>query len=501
MRDTRTWEMVRLSIAVFFAVSVLGACYAPLNSGSSTASSVDLSITPQNVANTVDSYILRIFAPDMNTQELFFDPSTSEFSVLVPAGDERVFDLLAETGNPEPAYRGSVTLDLRPGASSEVALELSQSQVIEAPGSNVGFGFSSPAIGPRGHVYAVADDGRLYAISPDSGILWSRDIGNGNNVYMQPSLGPDGTIYVGSDDGTGDGDGDGAVFAFSPGGNEKWSRSTPEGVVDGVALGSEGTVYALTLDGTLYALNPNGSEKWSMQVGDVGDASPSVAADGTIYVPVNLLSSTDPALLAVSPAGSVKWDFPSPVSASNFFAPAIAEDGTVYVNLAIGGGDGRVFALDPQNGTENWNYDLGANPQPSPAIGPDGAVYIGTSFGGSGLLALSPDGTQRWFFSVGSTTAGGGPAVGADGTIFSVAAVDINNRTSYAVNADGTKKWEQLLSDKFSEGVPAIDSRGRLFYGDDSGLFIINTTSFGLADTPWPRARGRNNSNAALAVD
>jgi outer membrane protein assembly factor BamB len=501
MAHTTTSASARLLVTASLAVFVLTACYAPLDPGSSTAPSAGLSITPQNVADTVDSYILRIFAPDMNTQELFFDAGTDEFAVSVPAGEDRVFDLLAVTGNPEPAYRGSVTLDLRPGESAKPALELSQSQVVEVPGFGVGFGYSSPAIGPRGDVYAVADDGTLYAISPDSGILWSRDIGNGNNVYMQPSVGSDGTIYVGSDDDTGDDNGDGAVFAFSPAGDEKWRSSTPSGVVDGVAIGPDGTVYALSLDGTLHAFNPNGSEKWSEAVGDAGDASPSVASDGTIYAPVNLLSSTDSALVAVSPAGSIRWDFPSPEGSINFFSPAIAADGTVYVNEVIGGGSGTVLALDPSNGTEIWSYSLSANPQASPAIGPDGTVYIGTAFGGSGLLAVNPDGTERWFFSVGTNSAGGGPAVGGAGTIFFVAAVDAGTRASYAVSPDGTRKWELFLSASFSEGVPAIDSRGRLFYGDDSGLFIINTTSFGLADTPWPRARGRNNSNAALAVD
>lgn len=91
--------------------------------------------------------------------------------------------------------------------------------------------------------------------------------------------------------------------------------------------------------------------------------------------------------------------------------------------------------------------------------------------------------------------------MGAAGAIFYLAAVVAGTKASYAVSPDGTRKWELPLTDSASYGVPAIDSRGRLFYGDDSGLFIINTTSFGLANTPWPRARGRNNSNAALAVD
>jgi outer membrane protein assembly factor BamB len=354
-------------------------------------------------------------------------------------------------------------------------------------------------------VYAVADDGTLYAISPDDHVLWSRDIGNGTNVYMQPSVGSDGTIYVGSDDASGDGNGDGAVFAFSPAGTEKWSRSTPSGVVDGVAIGPDGTVYALSLDGTLHAFNPNGSEKWSEAVGDAGDASPSVASDGTIYAPVRL-ASNDPALVAVSPAGSVRWDF-SVSGGGTFFTAAIAEDGTLYLTEVIGGGSGTVFALDPSNGTQDWSYDVSSlegpgNPQPSPAVGPDGTVYVGTGHQGQGLLALNPDGSKKWFFEVSSAlgTDGGGPTVGAEGTIFFVAQAG-GAPNMYAVHPDGTRKWELPLTVSASYGVPAIDSRGRLFYGDDSGLFIINTTSFGLADTPWPRARGRNNSNAALAVD
>jgi outer membrane protein assembly factor BamB len=127
-----------------------------------------------------------------------------------------------------------------------------------------------------------------------------------------------------------------------------------------------------------------------------------------------------------------------------------------------------------------WSFQLGGSGTgAAPVIADDGTIYIvgeypGEPAGGgirnSGLLAISPSGSLKWFFSV-PLDAGNGygvfynqsVALGKDGTIY-FAAWD-SNQSLFALNPDGTVKWKR--SHLITQG-PVIDANGNIYAGSDT---------------------------------
>ena len=60
---------------------------------------------------------------------------------------------------------------------------------------------SSPAVAADGTIYFGCDDGRLYALDENGGLLWTF-LTAASHVFASPAIGPDGTVYFASDDGT-----------------------------------------------------------------------------------------------------------------------------------------------------------------------------------------------------------------------------------------------------------------------------------------------------------
>lgn len=125
-----------------------------------------------------------------------------------------------------------------------------------------------------------------------------------------------------------------------------------------------------------------------------------------------------------------------------------------------------------------WSFDLGGpGTAAAPVIGDDGTIYIvgeypGTPKGGgirnSGLMAISPQGSLKWFFSnpvdIGNSFSAiynKSVSLGTDGTIY-IALYDSN---FYALNADGSVKWSRRLINHVS---PAIDNQEQIYVGKDT---------------------------------
>src|SRR4051812_40653208 len=89
------------------------------------------------------------------------------------------------------------------------------------------------------------------------------------------------------------------------------------------------------------------------------------------------------------------WSFPvlDETGAVSFASPAIAGDGTLYLQL---GNSGTLLAVNP-DGTSKWTVPHlsanGASAESSPALGADGTIYVGA---GSQLAALDPAGQILW---------------------------------------------------------------------------------------------------------
>jgi outer membrane protein assembly factor BamB len=211
--------------------------------------------------------------------------------------------------------------------------------------------------------------------------------------------------------------------------------------------------------------------KWEVQTSIEGPdeggiyAQPVIGADGTIYVGTQYLSST---FYAINPDGTVKWAFIPAGMYNTFDTAAIAEDGTVYVQAYPYSDGGKLYALDPDDGSVNWFFTAGDTAYSYPKIGDDGTIYIGDD---TTLYAINPDGTSKWNF----TSEYSRVVIGTDGTIYA-----LENHALYAINLDGTKKWSFVHSEGYGAGYAiAIADDGTIYigvYNEDLGslLFAVN---------------------------
>jgi len=253
----------------------------------------------------------------------------------------------------------------------------------------------APAIAEDGTIYfgTIYGNGYLYALNSDGTVKWTYP--TGGDLDSSPVIGNDGTIYVGS--------GSKTIHAIYPNGTRKWMYNTDHVVLSSPAIGPDGTIYCGCHDTYLYALYPeNGTLKWKYKTGDWVRVSPCIADDGTIYV-----ISFDCNLHAVNPNGTLKWKTYLGQAGTS---PTIGFDGTIYCGYR------DLYAINPWNGSVKWVYDVpGTVEGGTPCSSIDGTIYLGTWEGGY-LIAVNPDGTERWKKSIGGTDSP--PAISADGTVY-----------------------------------------------------------------------------------
>jgi len=263
---------------------------------------------------------------------------------------------------------------------------------------------SSAAIDENGIIYVGTSHGipdYLYAFYPDGRLKWRFKVGE--LIFSSPAIGDDGSIYFGSEDDY--------IYALYPNGTLKWKYKTSVAVYSDPAIGLDGTIYCGSHDGYLYALYPiNGTLKWKYKTGDWVGRGPSIADDGMIY-----FGSWDGYLYACYPNGTLKWKTGGYLAGTT---PVTGADGTIYV------GNKKLYAIYPDNGTVKWSFDPGSDAIISggnPCISSDGTIFFGTHIGetdGGELIAVNPDGTERWRIMLATDWIWSAPAIGSDGTIY-----------------------------------------------------------------------------------
>ena len=263
---------------------------------------------------------------------------------------------------------------------------------------------SAPAIDENGVIYfgTVYGNPYLFAINTNDGTLkWKFFVGN--SIFSSPTIDRDGTIYFG--------DANNHINALYPNGTLRWRYETDNEVYSSPAIGLDGTVYCGSDDGNLYALYPNnGSLKWFFHTGNWVGRGPSIAEDSTIY-----FGSWDGYLYAVYPNGTLKWKTGGYLAGTT---PVIAQDGTVYV------GNRYLSAIYPNNGSVKWLFDPGPERTirgGNPCISAEGTIFFGTHIGeydGGELIAVNPNGTERWRIMLATDWIWSAPAIGEDGTVY-----------------------------------------------------------------------------------
>jgi outer membrane protein assembly factor BamB len=338
----------------------------------------------------------------------------------------------------------------------------------------------TPALAPDGTIYTFEAAGNLLAITNTGSVAsnkWTRAGGFGC-----PVIGPDGTIYYG-DNGT-----NVSLNAVNPDGSQRWNLALqPDfpyqiSFSSSVALGTDGTIYAVA-GGYLYAVSSDGGRQWRHLVDGPsgGPCSPVVGMDGTIYVGSYEMQS----FYAFTPAGVLKWSFPTPGNLPSD-SPALATDGTIYFVSA------SLFAVSGA-GTQLWSTGTNHFLAASPVIGADGTVYLGAD-PDRGLCAVTSAGAISWRstsepfsrYPVRATT----PATGASGTIYycvsnSVYAISPQGKVQWVVTAPGPPPPQSVLA----IGSPLIGPDGTLYAPLGNTLYAIASGTNGPADSPWPMYR------------
>jgi hypothetical protein len=315
----------------------------------------------------------------------------------------------------------------------------------------------------------------------------------------------------------------------APAGQIRWRfQADGDYIPNRPAVGGDGTVYAQDVYGHLYAVDSTGGLKWIFNASGYGFGDVSVGQDGTIYV------GSAPSIFALTPNGTLKWQFNQNPAAFILLGPNVGPDGNIY---AVGTQGMGVFSLTPQ-GSLRWsvpeNYDrpivtmqeivfgpaaqsrlyfhannhlrgIGLNGaplftyadgldtlqgDPQPAVDPDGSVYTNLQSGNLGKF--DNNGNLLWHIldlsNVMST-----PDVGPDGRIY-----DGQNLINlYAINSNGTVQWQYtdngiLFGPVVSPLNDLLLIGGRVDYGQPGFFEAVSTAGTSLWKEVLPVENGLN---------
>ncbi len=161
-----------------------------------------------------------------------------------------------------------------------------------------------------------------------------------------------------------------------------WSYAHTAGFSGGPVIAADGTIYLAATDPALIALTPEGTLRWSAPLAAAPVGAPALDAGGRIYV-----VDTDRGLSAFSPDGAELWRTVVPDGPRPSSGPIVGVDGRIYFAQAA-----RVRALDAEGGVL-WLTQAGNNPSDQPPrLAPDGAqlFLLDMAFAASDGAALPP---------------------------------------------------------------------------------------------------------------
>ncbi|MDY6764235.1 MAG: PQQ-binding-like beta-propeller repeat protein [Halobacteria archaeon] len=232
-------------------------------------------------------------------------------------------------------------------------------------------GISSTPTVVNGLMYFGSYDNRLYLLDATTGKkIWAFD--TGKSITSCPAVVGD-TVYFGSHDGT--------LYALNKiNKNLKWAFETGGKISSSPAVGS-GAVYTASHDGKVYAVDTNdGTKLWEFEYerdDRVRRLSSPTVANGKIYVTVHFEREINTSSMTIIPklyaldaeTGEKVWVYGADVH--GFSSPAVTDEG-VYISRH----DSKLYSLDPNDGSVNWNSETRGQLWSSPVVVGDESVYV-----------------------------------------------------------------------------------------------------------------------------
>jgi len=231
-------------------------------------------------------------------------------------------------------------------------------------------GFTSDPVYCRatGNIILGTDD-ELCAYTPELDLAWHWPGDSILDLFWGSPAVRDNRVYVASEGEWGD-----VLRYFLDLGSEACLMNSyyldDEAILDSPVIDPSGSVLFCTDAGYLCKLAPDiDSVIWRVQVADMEAYGAAVDDDGVTYVGSDALG-----LVAVTPDGEIKWTYHTGDGPGR---PAVG-DGRVYV----GNWNGRLMALDVDDGLEVWSVNLAIPDWGEPAVDAcplltsDGLLYV-----------------------------------------------------------------------------------------------------------------------------
>ena len=248
-----------------------------------------------------------------------------------------------------------------------------------------------------------------------------------------------------------------------------WSIAAP-GTGERLAVGPDGTIYQAGF-GFLRAYDTNGHLRWTLPRGIWVNSAPAIGQDGTIYLREAIarftdgIAGTNSGLLALHPDGSVKWRFPMPhicdfEGLPTGMAFALDNRDTVYFITASGFFTPKSLMAVSKDGRELWHFDSTNNWVAPLEVAP-----------GEAVLFHSSDGTNRCFLRFGTDGRAGDlrPQQDTEDMAFTtdwegvVYLPGMKGATMTALNPDGSLRWAYRSAFR-GVSVPTIAADSSLYF-------------------------------------
>lgn len=203
----------------------------------------------------------------------------------------------------------------------------------------------------------------------------------------------------------------GTVRALADDGTTVWSRegALADHVNRGPTVGTD-TVYVATREGRLHALDRgDGTTSWTHRFQDPTEHRPYVT--DLVATDCSVVAVVEGTVAALDDQGTLLWEV------AGDHGPMATDGETVYVPMAIGGGEGELRALSAASGDVRWSVQGSVETYQPPVVAGD-ALLVG--FDGSIVALDRADGTERW-----RTDRAPGDLALADGTLYGTTSSDL----------------------------------------------------------------------------
>ncbi|RPI28619.1 MAG: hypothetical protein EHM61_04465 [Acidobacteria bacterium] len=314
---------------------------------------------------------------------------------------------------------------------------------------------ASPVVSPDGTIYLASTDGHLYALTLDGSRKW--EFAAGESLFATPSLDSGGRLYFG--------DLDGWFYCLSSDGVLQWKYQLPGGtdrrILGSPAITPDGSSYVTAWSNELYSFGPEGNLRWRAPLNGLPSSAPALDGEGNVYLAC--LDLENPSALAIqrfsASSPTPDWTFQEALGSSSnriISAPAIDTGrNRLYIGVCAGSG-GRLIALNLATRQVVFRKSFSKGVLSSPAIRQDGTILVGCLDGR--LYALDPQqGTERWVFQTDAPYIFGSPSIDRIGNCF----IGDSDGTVYAISSSGQRLWTVQANSNI-ESAPVIHA-GRLY--------------------------------------